>query len=48
MAEPIDLKVILEGDDARRFLEEFERPIISPRKQKMLKEAREIYKANPI
>jgi hypothetical protein len=47
MARPIDLKLVLEDEDARVFMEGFNHPQITQKKVNMFKKAREIYKRNP-
>jgi hypothetical protein len=48
MARPIDLKLVLEEDDARIFMEGFHNPQASPQKIEMFRKARSIYKDNRV
>jgi hypothetical protein len=48
MAEPIDYNLVLEGDDAKIFLESFNCPNVSKKKIAMFKKARAIYSENPV
>jgi hypothetical protein len=48
MAKPIDLKLVLEEEDARIFMEGFNHPQITQKKVDMFKKAREIYKNNRV
>jgi len=48
MARPIELGLILEGEDAREFVEDLRHPKVSPKKQNILKKAQEIYSAHPV
>jgi hypothetical protein len=48
MAEPIDYNLVLEGDDAKTFLEDFDCPKVSKKKIAMFKKARAIYGENPV
>jgi len=48
MAKPIDLKLVLEEDDARIFMEGFNNPQKSQKKIEMFKMARAIYKENQV
>ncbi|MCK9566601.1 MAG: hypothetical protein M0Q43_11205 [Methanothrix sp.] len=47
MAKPIDLKLVLEEEDARIFMEGFTNPHITQKKVEMFRKARAIYKENP-
>jgi len=42
MAKPVELVTTLEGDDARKLLEELERPTRNRAREKMFDEAREL------
>jgi len=42
MAKPVELVTVIEGEDARRLLEELEHPKRNERLEKMLEEARKI------
>jgi len=46
MAKPIDLKLVLEEEDARIFVDSFNHPHITQKKIDMFKKAREIYKSD--
>ncbi len=46
MAKPIELGLILEGDDAKQFWEDRKNPKATKDQIKMFKEARRIYKTN--
>jgi hypothetical protein len=48
MAGPINFNVVLEGEDAKKFIEGFKQPKVTPKKLKMFKEAQNIYNANPL
>jgi len=41
MAKPVELGLILEGEDARRFLEDRKNPKVTKEQIEMFKEARE-------
>jgi len=48
MARPIDLKLVLEEDDARIFMDGFNNPQTSKKKIEMFRMARSIYKDNQV
>ena len=49
MAQPIELGVILEGEDAEEFLEDIRNPKKPTKEQmKMFREAIRIYKEHPV
>ncbi|MEI6102715.1 MAG: hypothetical protein WCP70_02115 [Methanothrix sp.] len=48
MARPIELGLILEGEDAEEFIEDLLHPKVSEKKVCILKKAQEIYKAHPV
>jgi len=48
MARPIELGLILEGEDAREFVEDLRHPKVSEKKRNILKKAQEIYRAHPV
>jgi hypothetical protein len=48
MARPIELGLILEGEDAEEFVEDLLHPKVSEKKMRILKKAQEIYKAHPV
>ncbi len=44
MAKPIELGLVLEGEDARQFWEDRKRPKVTKEQIEMFKEAKRIYK----
>jgi hypothetical protein len=48
MSEPIDYILVLEGDDAKTFLKDFDHLKISQKKIAMFKKARAVYSENPV
>jgi hypothetical protein len=46
MAKPIELGLILEGEDADIFIENINNPIVTDEIVQMLREGREIYEKN--
>ncbi len=46
MAKPIELGLVLEGDDAKRFWENRKNPKVTREQIEMFKEAKRIYKTN--
>ncbi len=46
MAKQIDLKLVLEDEDARIFMDGFNHPEVTQKKVDMFKKAREIYRNN--
>ncbi|VVB97186.1 Uncharacterised protein [uncultured archaeon] len=46
MAKPVELGLVLEGEDAKRFWEDRKNPKVTKEQIEMLKEARQIYKTN--
>jgi len=44
MAKPIELGLILEGEDAKRFWEDRKNPKVTKEQIEMFKEAKHIYK----
>jgi uncharacterized protein (DUF1778 family) len=47
MAHPIELGLILEGEDAKEFLEDLKNPKATKEQIEMFKEAIELYKEHP-
>ena len=47
MAQPIELGLILEGEDAEEFLEDLRNPKATPEQIKMFLEAISIYRDHP-
>jgi hypothetical protein len=47
MAEPIELGLVLEGEDAEEFLEDLRNPKATPQQVEMFKEAIRVYKEHP-
>ncbi len=47
MAKPIELGLVLEGEDAREFWENEKNPKVTDEQIEMFKEAMRIYKAHP-
>lgn len=46
MAKPVELGLVLEGEDAKRFWEDRKNPKVTKEQIDMFKEARQIYKTN--
>ena len=46
MAKPVELGLILEGEDAKRFIEYDDNPKASPLVLAMIAEGRELYEKN--
>jgi len=48
MAKPIKIGLVLEGEDAEEFMEDFRNPQVTDEQVRAFKEALRIYKANPV
>jgi hypothetical protein len=48
MARPIELGIILEGEDAKESVEDILHPKVNPKKMCILRKAQEIYKSHPV
>ncbi|MDP2846456.1 MAG: hypothetical protein Q8N79_10365 [Candidatus Methanoperedens sp.] len=46
MAKPVELGLVLEGEDAKRFWEDRKNPKVTKEQIEMFKEAMHIYKTN--
>ncbi|MCZ7391740.1 MAG: hypothetical protein ABOK23_05645 [Candidatus Methanoperedens sp.] len=46
MAKPVELGLVLEGDDAKRFWEDRKNPKVTKEQIEMFKEAKRIHKTN--
>jgi hypothetical protein len=46
MAKPIELGLVLEGEDAKAFIENIEHPVVTEKMIQTLKKSREIYEKN--
>ena len=46
MAKPIELGLVLEGEDAKEFWENEKNPVVTEEMIKLFKRAREIYEKN--
>lgn len=46
MAKPIELGLVLEGEDAKEFWENEKNPVVTEEMVKLFKRAREIYEKN--
>ena len=48
MAKPIDLGLVLEGEDAKEFWENEKNPVVTEEMIKLFKRAREVYEKSKI
>jgi len=48
MAKPIKIGLVLDGEDAEDFWEDFHNPHVTDEQVRAFKEALQIYKANPV
>ena len=46
MAEPIEFGLVLEGEDAKKFFENEENPIVTDKMIEMFRRAKKIYEDN--
>lgn len=46
MAKPIELGLVLEGEDAKEFWENEKNPVVTEEMIKLFKRAREVYEKN--
>jgi uncharacterized protein (DUF169 family) len=46
MAKPIEFGLVLEGEDAKTFIENIEYPVVTEKMIQTLKKSREIYEKN--
>jgi hypothetical protein len=46
MAKPIELGLVLEGEDAKEFIKNMENPVVTKEMIQTIKKSREIYEKN--
>jgi len=47
MAKPIEIGLVLEGDDTKKFYEYMDNPTITNKGRELIREAIRIYKSHP-